>query len=553
MTGLITLPFVDKPELCTVQSKAVFIDMEKKDLRSILFRHLDGIVTLPVLVELHRARVLHFLNDAGETTLDLLSSKFAANKGYLNVALRVLASQGFLIYKAHPEVFIAKTTKLEEVLDHIDVLYDVMNLLQFSQSFHNRIFEKEPFLKLVPLLDKYEKETFFSVETSHNEWIGQLNSYIEGCLVGPTIVKLGMSGMFHKYFMEASFRAEEFHKDPESFGRLLDFLKYLGWFTKKGVNYQFTDKGLFFARRAASYGVTVSYLPMLSQMKRLLFDDAEKIRSDDGGIHEIHVDRAMNVWGSGGAHTVYFKTLDDLIIDIFNRPLEDQPKGILDMGCGNGALLQHLYDTIEHRTLRGRHLETHPLFLVGADYNQEALKITRANLIANDIWAKVIWGDIGDPEKLARDLKEDYAIELSDLLNMRTFLDHNRIWQRPVRAENLPASTSSGAYADKGRYLPNEWVEQSLVEHLQKWKPYIVKFGLLVIELHTLPPQKTAANLGNTAATAYDATHGFSDQFILELEVFEQCVKRAGLVMNETYSRKFPDNELANVSIHLIQ
>jgi len=528
--------------------------MEKKDLRGTIFRHLDGIVTLPVLVELHKAHVLHFINDAGNTTLDLLSNRFGANKGYLNVALRVLASQGFLTYKVHPEVCVAKTHKLTWSLSHIEALYDVLDLLQFSQSFHNRIFEKEPFLKLAPLLDRYETDAFFNKEVvpEYTEWTEQLKSYIEGCLVGPTIVRLGMSGMFHKYFMESSFKAEEFHKDPESFERLLDFLTYLGWFAKRGANYQFTDKGLFFARRATAYGVTVSYLPMLSQMKKLLFGDAEKIRTDDGGIHEIHVDRAMNVWGSGGAHSGYFKILDDLVIDIFNRPLEEQPKGILDMGCGNGALLQHLYDTIEHRTLRGKHLETHPLFLVGADYNQEALKITRANLIANDIWAKVIWGDIGDPERLARDLKEDYAINLNDLLNMRTFLDHNRMWKQPDRTENLPESTSSGAYAFKGRYLPNEWVEQSLVEHLEKWKPYIVKFGLLVIELHTLLPEKTAENLGKTAATAYDATHGFSDQFILELDVFEQCVERAGLMINETYSRKFPDNELANVSIHLI-
>src|SRR5690606_39737177 len=86
----------------------------------------------------------------------------------------------------------------------------------------------------------------------------QLNYYVEGSLVGPTIVRLGMNGMFHKYFMESSFKAEEFHKDPESFEHLLDFLSHLGWFRKKNQNYSFTDEGLFFARRAASYGVTVS-------------------------------------------------------------------------------------------------------------------------------------------------------------------------------------------------------------------------------------------------------------------------------------------------------
>ena len=137
--------------------------------------------------------------------------------------------------------------------------------------------------------------------------------------------------------------------------------------------------------------MTVSYLPLFLQMEDLLFGKAGKLRNDNTFADEIHVDRVMNVWGSGGAHATYFKVLDDFIIEIFNQPLDKQPKGVLDMGCGNGALLHHLYETIERRTLRGKHLEEYPLFLVGADYNQAALKITRANLIANDIWAKVVW------------------------------------------------------------------------------------------------------------------------------------------------------------------
>ena len=60
----------------------------------------------------------------------------------------------------------------------------------------------------------------------------------------------------------------------------------------------------------------------------------------------------------------------------------------------------------------------YPLFLVGADYNQAALKVTRANLIKADIWAKFIWGDIGHPDLLNSDLQENYNIDLKDLLNV---------------------------------------------------------------------------------------------------------------------------------------
>ena len=58
--------------------------------------------------------------------------------------------------------------------------------------------------------------------------------------------------MFHKYFMMSSFRAEEFHNDSESFIKLLDFFTWLGWYTKKKNTYSFTEKGLFFAKRASA-------------------------------------------------------------------------------------------------------------------------------------------------------------------------------------------------------------------------------------------------------------------------------------------------------------
>ena len=73
----------------------------------------------------------------------------------------------------------------------------------------------------------------------------------------------------------------------------------------------------------------------------------------------------MNVWGSGGAHTTYFKKIDNIIIDIFNKPIDSQPKGIADMGCGDGTLLIHLYDIIKNKTKRGKQLEKYPLFVIG--------------------------------------------------------------------------------------------------------------------------------------------------------------------------------------------
>ena len=530
----------------------------KSDLRAVLFRHLDGIVTIPSAYALYKKGVLDYLLKNKSVSIKELASTFNANEGYLNVALRVLASQGWLLQKpdnAFDDVWYSLTDKSEIAFSLIHYYKEPFELLQFTEHFHPRKFEVEPFDKLNDLFLKYKSN--FGIQFANDQKIRALQEqvlyHIEGVLIGPTIVMLGMTGMFHKYFMETSFRPEEFHKNPDCFKEILDFLSFLNWFTKKNEHYQFTETGLFYAKRAAAYGVTVSYIPTLRKLDDLLFGNPTILRNVAEHETELHVDREMNVWGSGGAHAEYFKIVDQIIIDLFNKPISEQPIGILDMGCGNGAFLEHIFDVIERQTNRGKILDEHPLFLIGVDYNEAAIKVTRANLIKADIWAKVIWGDIGRPQLLAETLLEDYAIDLKDLLNVRTFLDHNRIWQTPSVKTPNRTSSSTGAFAHRGKRIANNEVEDNLLEHLTKWSPYVEKFGLLLIELHTISSDLAAANIGKTAATAYDATHGYSDQYIVEIDVLHKIAAEAGLYADEKVFTKFPNSDIATVSVNLFK
>ncbi len=530
---------------------------EKSALRGTIFRHLDGLATAPTAYALLEKGVLDHLLQRGSVELDDLTARFRANDGYLNVALRILASQGWLDYtvdNAAQQVY-CRTNDVSALAFGLCPLYrDVVELLRFSGRFHRRKFERAPFSVLERIFEKYQRGYDLPVPASEMERRiqQQVLCHIEGIAIGPTVVALGMGGMFHKYFMEASFKPEEFHDDADSFGKILDFFTFLGWFEKRGATYRFTEKGLFLAQRASAYGVTVSYVPMFRQVDELIFGDPEVLWNAAPGGPELHVDREMNVWGSGGAHATYFKRLDEIVVELFNRPIEEQPRGIADMGCGNGALLEHLFEVISRQTLRGEMLDEHPLFLVGADFNEVALRVTRANLSKADIWAKVMWGDVSQPDRLARDLHDDYGIAIEDLLHVRTFLDHNRPWAPPARPHTR-VSTSTGAFAYRGRRLSNNDVEASLLEHLQRWAPYVRRFGLLVVELHTLPPERTAAQLGRTPATAYDATHGFSDQYILEADVFHRTAAEAGLAPEPAQQALFPDAEGATISINLLK
>lgn len=523
--------------------------------RQLLFRHLDGIVCIPIIGCLQENEIIDFIIKNERFSLEEVSKFKDSNIGYLHVALRCLASQGVLSYQS-------ADTPSEIVFTRTEKTTPFLLLTPLIKSIYTR-FKKSDFFTSVQWNSSHKEDVQFllseyqniqqKLKNESNSFAEDLLLMLEGFLVGPIIVGLGMTGMFHNYFMESSFTAEEFHKDPQLFQSILKFLSRLGWFTEKNNHFQFTDLGLSFAKKATAYGVTVSYLPMLQSLDALLFGNAAKVKNYELLETEKHVNREMNVWGSGGAHSAYFKAIDSVILSIFNQPLELQPKGILDMGCGNGAFLIHLYEVIERYTLRGKHLQDYPLFLVGVDYNTAALKVTRSNLIAADIWAKVIWGDISNPEQLALDLKDNYAIELGDLLNVRTFLDHNRIWEDVETTFDMKYSLSSGAYAIKGRFLSSETVQENLKQHFLKWKPFIEKNGLLLIELHTVNPNLVAKNLGKTAATAYDATHGFSDQYIVEVDVFIDVLNQIGLNSQTEYFKKYPNTDFATVSLHVIK
>lgn len=530
----------------------------QSEFRADLFKHLDGIVTAPSAYALFEKGVTEYILEKKQVSLKELTETFRSNEGYLNVALRVLCSQGWLIQEIdnqHNRISYAINDYSETAFNHFYLYKDVVHLLKFSENYHTRKFEVEPFLVLEKIFNKFK--TNYGIDLSEDERAKtiqqQILKHIEGIIIGPTSVYLGMSGMFHRYFMQASFKPEEFHNDSDSFGRLLDFFVYFGWFHKENETYQFTEKGLYYARRASAYGVTVSYIPTLRKLDELIFGNPKVAKDAGDGNNEGHVDRQMNVWGSGGAHAAYFNVVDEIIIALFNKPIEEQPKGILDMGCGNGAFLQHLFNVIEQQTQRGKILDEHPLILIGADYNEAALKISRANLIQADIWAKVVWGDIGRPALLAKDLKDSYNIDLKELLNVRTFLDHNRIWKEPTNINNARISKSTGAYAFEGRRINNYHVEDSLLEHFMNWVPYLKKFGLLVIELHTVDPKLVADSLGRTATTAYDATHGYSDQYIVEVDVFNKIMAEAGLVPDNNIYKKFPNSDLATISVNLFR
>ena len=524
---------------------------ERVEIRKRIFLHLDGWALIPSIYALHKLDILSHFLEKNKWSLNDLNKITKTNEGYLNVALRILASQGYLLRKIdnvsdkiHLEITTAGIQAIE-LVTHYKTFYNLI------QSYSIRPKNLMSDAANMDLLEEAWNQLKYFKNHHNNELRTRMAFHMEGILLGPIMVGLGINNKLENLNENYILTPKKLGINKRTFNWIIEIFEHLNFISTKNSEKRFNNKGIFYAKRASAYGVTVSYLPTFAQLETLLIGNPNKLWEKTADGDESHVYRYMNVWGSGGAHSTYFKKIDEIIIEIFNRPINEQPKGIIDVGCGDGTFIHHVYNIISEKTARGKILSKHPLLIVGADYNQKARVATRNKMNAENITAEIVFGDISDPENLNKMLFEKHGIRLGELLNTRTFLDHNRIYQKPSKTELT--TKSEGAFAYRGRRIPNNELFQNLYNHLKSWAPFLKKFGLLIVELHSIKSRDTASNIGKSLATPYDATHGYTDQYIIEHSCFINAAKHAGLAPIEKHSFKFPDNQTTTVSIQLLK
>jgi hypothetical protein len=362
----------------------------------------------------------------------------------------------------------------------------------------------------------------------------RVRAALDGNLLGPVAVALARSAARFDWTEPTSAREQA----------VLDLLVHVGWASSSGSTAQLTPLGSHALQRALAYGVPVSYLPLFERMDELFFGDPVAFWRQTPVKPERHVERALNVRASGASHARYFRAADDIIVRAFDRPWPEQPLGFCDMGSGDGAWLEHVWELIGSSTERGRLMRAYPddaryePLLVGADYNEAARSATRERLSRAGIPHFVIFGDINDPLRLHADLARR-GIDSSRLLHGNSFLIHNRPYTgvRDAAAAARRYGGRDGPYAWRGRAVAGAELEQNLVEFWGDWREVIGPHGMVVIELHD--PERVT--LGKTL-TSYMLTHGLSDQFTLGLDAFERAAAEAGLVLDRDGQRRFPES-----------
>jgi SAM-dependent methyltransferase len=296
-------------------------------------------------------------------------------------------------------------------------------------------------------------------------------------------------------------------------------LTLLGWIDSDG---RWTPQGQACRNFSDHFGMAGSYLPMLAHLEELL--RGELVVSPGG--YEWHCERKLNVQASAAAHRRYFADADPIFREIF--AYGPRPAFIADMGCGDGSWLAHLHGIVGDGVR-----------YVGIDASPVALDNARHTLLTAGVHDPLLLlGDVASPQELHMQLAE-HGLSIEDGLHIRSFLDHDRTYVGGSPSD--AASSASGAYvAPDGSPLSAAAVEADLVAHLERWKPYIGKHGIVLLEAHCVPPQVASQNLGALHSVAFDAYHGLSHQYPVEYSTFMSSCRKAGLTAVSHLERRYP-------------
>jgi len=315
----------------------------------------------------------------------------------------------------------------------------------------------------------------------------------------------------------------------------------VGTISSKGVM-TMSSKGTLALQRCYSYYVPVSYYPMLAQLHTILFEDAGwgfVGAGQDVEETEEHVDRVLNVIGSGVQHRTLFKDLMKHVHSVFSgNDFKSQPRFIVDTGCGDGSLLLAVYEYVKSSTPRGQVLQEFPLTVVGVDFNEESRMAAAVNLSKQGVQSLIFHGDIGKPADIIEVLKRR-SVDLERTLHVRSFLDHDRPYIAP--ATRLAEGTAVAAFARKqlsdfvhldkhGTPIGALDVYASLVEHFCRWSTALEgSCGLCMLEVMMLDAPTTQRFFNDSVSFHFDIVQSLSRQYMVSPVAFAMAAATAGL------------------------
>jgi hypothetical protein len=471
-----------------------------------LCRHIDGMAIGTTMAALHERGALAMLTAQDRTEFGPLRERLAANAGFLHVALRLLADQGWVARQGEPgtdQMTITPTARGRVVMTQLAGAYPAA-VRSLPVRVHS---DPGPFGTL--MRQEWGLPAGVPPDVRH-----QVLSHLNGHLVAPV--------------MHAVSSGEA---DIATSRGAAEILAAAGWARLDGEVPELTPDGEIAVSLARQYRYPVTYLPLLRQVPELIF--GEPAKPGDGG-EETHLDRELDLRFSGDVFTAACREpFLAIALPLFEAaPPDRQPALVVDAGCGDGALLEALYLAVRERTARGRRLAERPLLMAGVDPSPVARRMASARLSAAGVPHVILDGDIGDPAGLARALAAR-GLDARDALHVCKSAIHDRAYEGPdpKTPPNYAGPPGAGAYAlPDGSAIPASSVALDLAALFRRWLPVASRHGWLVIEAHAAPAAVLARLMGRTHATVLDATHGYACQYPVEPGVFAWAARAGGFV-----------------------
>ncbi|MEX1830106.1 SDR family NAD(P)-dependent oxidoreductase, partial [Luteibacter sp. CQ10] len=494
----------------------------------VLNRYAHGMVLLPFVDAMRRQGCLAHMASSGRFSTTSLCGRFSLNEGYVAVALRMFRTLGWIEAAGEDHWCVTGAFDAQAAIPD-----RIMELYRFPFDGYARGSAKRSLRRWL--------------ERSADGWATddeRLRDYLDGVFAIPLLLALEQHECVRRGTADAQGRmaldldlAEGPRREIET------WLLSKHWIRRDAEGLCLLPSGQSMLERIRTTAALASYRPMFAQTATLLGGVPDDVFALDGKGHEKHLDRTLNVVGSGFQHQRYFAALAGFVLRCFDTDdVAAQPTCLADTGCGDGTLLRTLYDKVLAETTRGAAIDRHPLRLAAIDWNVKALRQSALTLAGTPHTA--IKGDIGDPAGIVADLDDLGIGTPDDVLHVRSFLDHDRPYRPPVDAGEAAARRVvgvDGVFVDHaGGRIPARDVMQSTVEHLRRWGEVVGGDGLLLLEVHSLPTAIGAAFIDEAESLHFDAYHSMSRQFLLDARSFVLAAAEAGLFCADGEWQSYP-------------
>jgi ribosomal protein S18 acetylase RimI-like enzyme len=480
-------------------------------------KYCHAYVFIPLIIAINHHKLLSkIIKENGLDNLNLNDNN--VNIGFLKVTLKMLISIGWYRYDGVQNKFTKSSDcpNLSAIPSDIASLYiiDYKRIMGFK---NNSVEDTVNLFNIGYWLKRIERS---SVSDS------LLKEFMYAPIILPLLYLLKKQGRFNSESMDLG------GLSSENRSALLQIFKILNFGDGNDTMLFLSIHGKMMIEDIDKAGVTLSYRQLLSAYKKSLYIQEHTIES---GVIDEHLDRALNVIGSGSQHNIFFNDMVNLLLNKISINAGERMV-IVDMGCGNGELLKTLFNKAKDMNIDGE------IELIGVDLSKEALNEAHKNL--KDLPHQLLVGNVMEPEDLIENL-QILGVDKESTLHVRTFLDHNC----PLLIEDLQEDNkvefalnlSNGIFINENNIeiLPQQ-VFYHYVNHFKGWKKITDKHGLVTLEVFTLSPKTLRKYLFETENLHFDAIHSLSRQYLLSASDYIFSAAHAGLFVDVSSFVKYP-------------